>query len=189
MRAVCVVTMVCTFSLPALADEQREVTSALKKAIDAKKRSLPGEIEKAKQRLKGTSDAARREAAQQELTGLEELKKKLAEPKAFYVPEVDLPPKDKDWIGKVDSEGGELMVGANLGEGVYVLMWRRERNQKEVAILYKPEGQLDVGKATTLEGVFRVVGKNGTGQWQIGKVSQTLLDGAEAEITGKSKTP
>jgi hypothetical protein len=181
--------MVCTFSLPALADEQREVTVALKKAIETRKRSLPGEIEKAKQRLKGTSDAAKREAAQQELTALEELKKKLAEPNAFYVPEVDLPPKDKDWIGKIDTDGGDLTVGASLGEGVYVLMWRRERNQKEVAILYKPGGQLNVGKATTLEGVFRVVGKNGTGQWQIGKVAQTVLDGAEAEITGKPKTP
>jgi hypothetical protein len=189
MRAVLTLAMVCSLSLPALADEQREVTAALKKAIEAKRRSLPGEIEKARQRLKGISDASKKEAAQQELTALEELNKKLAEPNAFYVPEVDLPPKDKDWIGKIDSDGGELMVGANLGEGVYVLMWRRERNQKEVAILHKPGGQLDVGKATTLEGVFRVVGKNGTGQWQIGKVSQTLLDGAEAEITGKVKTP
>jgi hypothetical protein len=189
MRAVLTFAIVCTFSFPALADEQREVTAALRKAIEAKKKSLPGEIAKAKQRLKGVSDAAKREAAAQELTALEELQKKLAEPNAFYVPEVDLPPKDKDWIGKIDSDGGELTVGAHLREGVYVLMWRREQNQKEVAILYKPGGQLDVGKATTLEGVFRIVGKNGTGQWQIGKVSQTLLDGAEAEITGKAKTP
>ena len=77
MRAVLTFAIVCTFSFPALADEQREVTAALKKAIETKKKSLPGEIEKAKQRLKGISDDARKEAAAQDLTALEELQKKL----------------------------------------------------------------------------------------------------------------
>lgn len=189
MRVALTFTVVCSLALSEAADEQQEITAALRKAIAAKRRSLPAEIEQAQQRIRSADDPDSTKQAQEDLAALEELQTELESPNGFFVPQVDLPPKDRDWIGKVDTSRGELTVGARAGQGVYLLLWRRNKSDKDSMILYRPEGALKLGEATSLQGVFRVVGKGGSGYWQIDRVSQAQIDAAKAEITGQPQTP
>lgn len=189
MRVALTLAIVCSLALPATADEQREITAALRKAIAAKRRSLPAEIEQAQRRARSADDPDSRQQAADELAALEKLQTELESPNGFYVPEVELPPRDRDWIGKIDTSRGQLTVGARAGQGIYLLLWRRTKSEKEAMLLYRPEGSLNLGQETSLKGVFRVVGKGGSGYWQIDRVSQAQIDAAKAEITGEPQTP
>jgi hypothetical protein len=189
MHKLVTITVVLSLSFPALADEQQDVTAALRTAAEAKRKQLPKEIEQATQQLRSATDAKDRERLEQELAGLQKLKKDFEEGRKFYVPDVELPPKDGDWIGKVNAEGGDLSIGAALPRGEYLLLWQKEKSTKQSAIVYKPRTsrKLSAGDAFTMDGVFRVIGKNGTGQWRVQEVPAELIEKARTELNGTDK--
>ena len=189
MHKLAVIAVVLSLSFPALADEQRDVTAALRKAAEAKQKQLPREIEQAAQRLKSATNAKDKERLEQELTALQKLQTAFEEGRGFYLPEVELPPKDSDWIGKVNGEGGDLSVGAVLPRGEFLLRWKKEKSTNESAIVYKPRSnrKLSLGDAFKMSGVYRVIGKNGTGQWRVQEVPAELIEKAKTELNGTDK--
>jgi len=184
MHRVAAITVILTLSVPAAADDQQDVTAALKKASEARQKQLPGEIRQIMQKLASTKDARERERLSKELSALQELQKKFEAGEKFYVPDVGLPPEDGDWIGKVKADGGELTVGADLPRGQFLLLWQKTGATKQSAVVYKPRSdqKFTPGQKITLSGVFRVVGKNGTGQWRVQEVPQAMLDKAKEEL-------
>jgi hypothetical protein len=189
MHKLATIAVVLSLSLPALADEQQDVTAALRKASDAKQKQLPREIEQAMAQLKSAKDAKEKARLTQELSALQELQKKFEAGEKFYVPDVEFPPNDSDWIGKVKVDGGDLSVGAELPRGEYLLLWQKAKSTKQSAIVYKPRHgrKLSPGGNAELSGVFRVIGKNGTGQWRVQEVPQDMVDKAKEELTASAK--
>ncbi len=189
MHKLTAIAVVLSLSLPALADEQQDVTAALRKAAEARQKQLPKEIEQTAQKLKSAKDAKERERLTQELAALQALQKKFDAGEKFYVPDVELPPMNSDWIGKVKVDGGELSVGAELPRGEYLLLWQKAKSARQLAIVYKPRNdrKLSAGGEIELSGVFRVIGKNGTGQWRVQEVPQDMVDKAKEELTAAAR--
>jgi hypothetical protein len=185
MHKFATIAVVLSLSLPALADEQQDVTNALRKAAEARHKQLPKEIEQTTQKLKSARDAKEKERLTQELAALQQLQKKFEAGEKFYVPEVEMPPDSSDWIGKVNVAGGDLSVGAELPRGEVLLLWQETKSTKQSAVVYKPRngGKYTTGQSITLNGVFRVIGKNGTGQWRVQEVPQAMVDKAREELT------
>jgi hypothetical protein len=189
MHRIATLTLILSLSLPAAADEQQDVTSALRKASETKQKQLPQEIQQTTRKLASAKDAREKELLSKKLSALQELQKKFEAGEEFFMPDVGLPPEGADWIGKLTAAGGDLSVGADLPRGEFLLLWQKAGSSKPSAVVYKPRADQTYtpGQKITLDGVFRVIGKNGTGQWRVQEVPQAMVDKAKDELNAAAK--